>query len=389
MGKERIKSLDGLRAFAIIFVLFAHSAWKFQSPIILKIGSAEFHGFIYNGWSGVDLFFVLSGFLIASQLLRKPLTTDNLKKFLGKRYFRIAPAYYVSVILTLLTLHILPEINQTPLSELWETWHAPLLAHLTFTHDYIGRQPIIDGLFWSIPVEAKFYMLLPLLIYGLTRIKNNTHRIVAVAGFFLLHILLKTLTLYSEHGQNPISYLDYFLNIKTPFHLALEGLTIGVLCAFLMRHEKIKQINPNTVIPNTLFLTGLILFLILSRSPHFTDSAATFFEYTIMTGLLSLSFGLALIALVKGCCATAFFENIFLKFVAKISYSLYLTHLYALYFQITLIEKLATVINSPTLCWLISLPPFLIAATCLAYVLHTTIEKPFIDWSRQKWSDRT
>ncbi len=69
---NRIKALDGLRTFAIIFVLLSHSLWRYKEYVTFKIGFIELNSFLYNGWFGVDLFFVLSGFLIATQLLKKP-----------------------------------------------------------------------------------------------------------------------------------------------------------------------------------------------------------------------------------------------------------------------------------------------------------------------------
>ena len=385
--KHRVKALDGLRAFAIIFVLFSHSVWKLGFPINFRLASADFHNLFYNGWLGVDLFFVLSGFLIASQLLNKPLTRDNLRKFCCKRYFRIAPAYYISVILALLFLHVLPSINDgASIYEIFLKWWQPVLSHFSFTHDYLARSPSIDGLFWSIPVEIKFYLTLPLFIYLLLKLRKSEHQIYAIIAFYLLYVASKLAYFHSLYGVEDIKYEYYFLHVKTPFHLALDGLTMGVLSAFILRNDKIKSIKENHKIFELIFYSGLLLFFILSLSPHFLGGNATFFEITMMTPLLSLSFGCALIALVKGCVATKFFSNFILRFIAKISYSMYLTHLYALYFQMELIDKLSGVISSPTLCWLISLPAFFAAAICLAYLLYEYVEKPFINWSRNKWS---
>ncbi len=384
---HRIKALDGLRAFAIIFVLFSHSAWKFDSQINISFGGAEFHNFIYNGWVGVDLFFVLSGFLITAQLLKSPLTFDNIRKFFSKRYFRIAPAYYISVFLTLLLLQILPAISEgEAISDLFIEWISPLFSHMVFMHDYIGRDPSINGLFWSIPVEIKFYFLLPLLIYLLLKIRGNAKRIYIIAGFYSLFTIARGVYLYSLYSFDNIKYADYFLDIKTPFHFALDGLAVGVLCAFILRSELLKLISENSRVINSIFYVGVALFLSVSLPPHFIGGTATFFEIAIMTILFAISFGLILIALVKGCCATNFFSNRVLGFIAKISYSMYLTHIYALYFQMMLIDHIKDFVPNPTLCWLVSLPVFFTLAVCFAYLLYIYVEKPFIKWSRNRWS---
>lgn len=389
MDKERIKALDGLRAFAIISVLISHSAWKMNSQITVKIGSADIHNIFYNGWFGVDLFFVLSGFLIASQLLKRPLTRTSLRNFMCKRFFRIAPAYYISVFATLMYLHIYPTIGEKPLSNMIEIWGLPLMSHIIFLHDYIGRFPWIDGIFWSIPIEIKFYMILPLLVYFLSHIKNNTHKIAIISVAYIIYLSVRTFYIYTQYGVEDVEYLDYFFQIKTPFHMALDGLTIGVLCAFILQRDFIKGVKSNTKLLDSLFYAGFTLFAILALTPHFINDAATLFERTIMTSLFSLSFGIILLCLIKGCSATPFFSNNILSFIARISYSLYLTHTYALSLQSVTIEKLGNYIASPTTCWLVSMPIFFGCAIITATILYMTVEKPIINWSRNKWSSIT
>lgn len=386
MEKERIKALDGLRAFAILFVLFSHSAWKLDTQITLRIGDADLHNVFYNGWFGVDLFFVLSGFLIASQLLKYPLNKTNLRNFMCKRYFRIAPAYYISVLAALISLHIYPAIGVEPLADIFATWWLPLLSHIVFLHDYIGRFPWIDGIFWSIPIEIKFYMILPLFIYLLGKLKNNTHRIFLIAGVYCTYVTLRTFYISAQYSAEDMQYLDYFFQIKTPFHMALDGLTIGVLCAFILKSDAAKRIKANTKLLDIGFYSGLALFSVLALTPHFINDIATFFERAIMTSLFSLSFGIILLCLVKGCSATEFFSHNILRFIARISYSLYLTHTYALSLQELLITQLQHYISSPTLCWVISMPVFLGCAIITAMILYRVVEKPVIDWSRKKWA---
>lgn len=386
MEKERIKALDGLRAFAIIFVLISHSAWKFDAQLTLNIGSADFHNIFYNGWFGVDLFFVLSGFLIASQLLKYPLNKTNLRNFMCKRYFRIAPAYYISVLAALVSLHIYPVIGIEPLADIFATWWLPLLSHIIFLHDYIGRLPQIDGVFWSIPIEIKFYLILPIFIYLLNKFKNNTYRIALIVGFYGVYVALRTFYISAQYGTEDIQYLDYFFKVKTPFHLALDGLTIGVLCAFILKNNIVKRIKANTKLLDIGFYSGVTLFSILALTPHFTNDIATFFERTIMTSLFSVSFGIILLCLIKGCSATEFFSHKILHFIARISYALYLTHTYALSLQELLIIQLQHYIASPTLCWIISMPIFWGCAVITAMILYTAVEKPVIHWSRKKWA---
>ncbi len=290
------------------------------------------------------------------------------------------------VFITLISLHIIPQLSQIPTAQLLETWWLPFFSHLIFMQDYIGREPIIDGLFWSIPIEIKFYMLLPIFIYLLNKVKNNTYQIYSIIGVFCIYIMLKSFYFYTKYGFNNIDYSEYIFNIRTPFHMALDGLTIGVLCAFIINNEKVKQIKPNGIITNIILFIGLFIFYLASSSTHFNGEVATFFEANIVITLLTISFGFILLALVSKCIATNFFSNAILGFIAKISYSMYLTHMFSLYFQASMINLINTFIQSTTLCWLISLPLFFGFAVTISYLLYSFVEKPIIKWSKRKWS---
>ena len=101
LQKERIAVLDGLRARAIVLVLARHGLkpfWVDMNVPFLPVGGFDLAPFLMNGWVGVDLFFVLSGFLITSYLLKR--LPDGARwavigTYLKRRFCRIAPAYYV------------------------------------------------------------------------------------------------------------------------------------------------------------------------------------------------------------------------------------------------------------------------------------------------------
>ena len=136
--------LDGLRAIAVGSVLFAHFIpVKYQ--VSLPFGSA-----------GVQLFFVLSGFLITSILLRSKDVElfQSLKYFYARRFLRIFPLYYL--VLTVCALCG------------WMTWHEDLLWHVFYLSNVyvikLGQWPEVGGHFWSLSVEEQFYLMWPLLV---------------------------------------------------------------------------------------------------------------------------------------------------------------------------------------------------------------------------------
>ena len=387
--RGRIKVLDGMRAFAILMVLMYHSAIVFSAPLVVKIGAGELQNIIYNGWVGVDLFFVLSGFLITSQLLHKTLNMRNLNTYAMRRFFRIAPTYYTIVIAALIiNFYLIPVFGmQQEITFSWfaQTWAVPLLAHLVFLHDYFGREPSINGLFWSIPVEVKFYFLLPVILFLLARIKAPKGRIIAVAAFFVFYVLGKSFLIYGRYGSDAVHFETFFMEIRSPFHLSLDGLIIGVLCAFILNNPVATAIKPHSLLTNMLFSAGLLLFFITALLPHLTESQALFFDQILMIPICAFSFGLMLIGLVKGCFASTFFENGFLRFFALISYSLYLSHLFLIPFHEYIEEQVCAFIPTPFFCWLAVFLIFLGLCVVLAYGVHRAIERPFLDWSKKRF----
>ena len=116
--------------------------------------------FFLNGWAGVDLFFILSGFLITFILLkRKREKALSFKRYLLKRFLRIAPSYYF--VLFMVALGLLP-FYQRPVQD----WWFRVAYHVAFLQDYLPANFVVA--FWSLGVEEKFYLLMPFLMMALS-----------------------------------------------------------------------------------------------------------------------------------------------------------------------------------------------------------------------------
>ena len=155
---DRIPELDGLRGIAILMVLLVHFG-MFQPQ-----GHAEaaVFRFFEMGWAGVDLFFVLSGYLITTILLKAKTSAFYYTHFYIRRFLRIFPLYYV-----FLTGFLLVTLWQgAPVLE--QVWYWSYLANFR-----IGLGHRIDGLshFWSLAIEEQFYLVWPLVIRHL-RLRN-------------------------------------------------------------------------------------------------------------------------------------------------------------------------------------------------------------------------
>lgn len=183
-------SLAGLRAIAVVLVLITHFAGQ-QGAFLL-------------GWLGVQVFFVLSGFLITTLLLRE--NDENgevsLPRFYIRRAFRIFPIYYAWFAILLWQAYRIGGVR-------WERLYDALPYYLTFNNEQFGDTPW--RITWTLGIEWKFYLVWPALAFFLAR-GPKTRWLVALAAFGLFTKLWKT-------------------NLVGPFHytVLLEGAMLAML----------------------------------------------------------------------------------------------------------------------------------------------------------------
>lgn len=225
----RIPALDGLRGIAILLVLMRHSIFGMEThskwlSVLLAAGQLS--------WSGVDLFFVLSGFLIGGILLDARNSPNYFKTFYIRRAYRIFPLYFAVTALFLfrhLSFHIFP-------GSLGD--HSPLLipaaAYLTLTQNvwmaslgWFG--PTAMQATWSLAVEEQFYLTAPLLIRKI----RPRRMVAALISVIVTAPLLRMLLHYKfTHGN----FACYVL-----MPCRADALCLGVLAALLVRNPKFWQ----------------------------------------------------------------------------------------------------------------------------------------------------
>lgn len=229
---KRYFELDLVRAVAIILVVLFHLNQR-----IFHLSSAGYLGlFLGWGWHGVDLFFVLSGFLIGGQILE-----DNLegrftfRRFYLKRILRTFPPYYFYLIFALLVSSVLAGEfalrNPVILKD--------VVLHLLYVNNYLEVIRRQSGLYWSLAIEEQFYLLLPLLMYMLIRYARR-YLLHVTAALILLGTLIRT-ALYIP-GLN---MYDWWHRFYTPFHTRFDELLFGVFaaCIFVMYREPLRRLS--------------------------------------------------------------------------------------------------------------------------------------------------
>jgi peptidoglycan/LPS O-acetylase OafA/YrhL len=169
--KGRIPELDGVRGLAILLVLVWH---YIQCTVSVGIGTWQAYALVpfRLTWSGVDLFFVLSGFLIGGILYDAKESDNYFKTFYCRRIFRIFPIYFIWIVLFVFGLYAAGNHSSGPLRTLfnWDipVWSYPLFIQNFFMSAHRNFGPQWMAITWSLAVEEQFYLLLPFFIRRLS-----------------------------------------------------------------------------------------------------------------------------------------------------------------------------------------------------------------------------
>ena len=365
-----IDALDGLRMLAIALVLLRHAMKAMESQvgsafeITLPWGVWSFATPLMNGWMGVDLFFVLSGFLIGSHLIRHraDFSTASLGRYFGARALRIVPTYFAVILLVAIGFFPLYK----PLSE---DMVASVIWHLLFLQDYLPSDLIVA--FWSLGVEEKFYIVAPLLILGTARLGRLRNRIVAYGVLLMLPMLFRWLTLQSMEFDFS-SYRAYFETFRSPFHLTYEGLLIGVICAEFYACSKCKESILRFAKP--MLAVGVVV-IGAHLIPVNLMAEITLYDVLLQPVLLSIGFGLILLATALINPKSGWAASRFSLIGARLSYSLYLVHMALI--PAAMVPALLSDAQGLML-FAIFFAAFMALSLIASLALHFLVEKPFL-----------
>ncbi|MFB3915714.1 MAG: acyltransferase family protein [Terriglobales bacterium] len=185
--RRYIPELDGLRAFAILGVLMVHCNFPFHTPWLEMVRSW--------GWAGVDLFFVISGYLITSILLGSRERPHYFRNFYARRGLRIWPLYYLLLIyIFAVTPHLGKWARQdVDLHQYPWPYYALYIQNLVLKH--LGSFALV--ITWSLCVEEQFYLLWPVVVRWCSRRKLEIGLLVVLVVELLLRYYMK----YSGNGM--------------------------------------------------------------------------------------------------------------------------------------------------------------------------------------------
>ena len=337
---RRIPQLDAVRGIAILIVMFHNTGLKYPAFHLQEI--------FKDGWMGVDLFFVLSGFLITGILLDTKQSDGYFKNFYVRRCLRIWPLYYALLFFMFVGIRFLSRSQfHTVVQQSSPWWAFPIyMQNFLLSPSTNAAGPL--GVTWSLAIEEQFYLVWPLFV----RFCSFKHlRWVATAELCFSPFLRYYLSL--EH-----------VNLYTNVFCRLDGLMVGALLALLVRSDGFV---PSKYLNRTWILLVVTLPLALVTAAYGTGWAVYSF-----TALASASF-VYLSLFSKQNWLRRVMTNRFLIYTGTISYGLYLLHKIP-----SGIVELLHLNRNPYL----PLPVIFVLSYILAAISWNLLEKPFLNLKR-------
>ncbi|MBO0951236.1 acyltransferase family protein [Fibrella forsythiae] len=366
---QRLPGLDHLRALAIALVFFFH----YQIPLF---GHPDWiPAYAAFGWTGVDLFFVLSGFLVSSHLFDQLNRGQPIrwKAYATKRFFRIVPAY----VLVTAVYFMVPQFREKEAL-------PPLWKFLTFTQN-LGLNLRELGTFshaWSLCVEVHFYLLLPLLV-GLVAHRRRTYwlywaiLLLFAGGFFLRQYNWTTFYLPARGTDN--EYITWYQYVYYPTYNRLDGVLVGVFIAGITSFSPISWARL-TPYGNWLLLFGL---LALTGAYFVCEDSLSYMASMAGFPLVAIGYGLLVLSALLPSGTLYNLPSRLTSFVARISYAVYLTHKGVIHVTQALLSKLS-VDTTSNMTLLLCICSCVLVATAL----NMLIEQPVIEWAKNRITSR-
>jgi peptidoglycan/LPS O-acetylase OafA/YrhL len=304
--RAHLPALDGLRGVAVLLVVMLHLTMQIHNPS--GVGTFLLKRIFFFGWSGVDLFFVLSGFLITGILDDAKGTTNYFRVFYARRMLRILPLYYGALLVVFVTPYLVqtPEIARflVPLKD--QLWYWFYLQNVNpLPQPFVG----LIGHFWTLAIEEQFYLVWPVVILLLSR-KTALWVCAAILPFSIAY---RTFTSYviPELG----SYTDTFAH--------LDGLAVGSALALLYRapgatdwiKRRLPLITAVSVAAMLILYTGRVSALRPAR-------------HVLLGTFVALTYGSLLVHAVEQRHGplVSFLRSKIMRFFGRYSYGMYVVH---------------------------------------------------------------
>lgn len=340
---NRLKELDALRGIAaLMVVLFHFTMGRQEANLGFKLGT-----------TGVDLFFIISGFVIFMSLSK----VKNSKDFIINRISRLYPTYWACVSFT--SLLTITYFSYTKSDIAFSQYLIQYIGNMTMFQYYLNI-PNIDDTYWTMIVEMNFYLLVFFVFHF------NLTKYIKPIGLLLSTII----TILTSFFNNPVIHK---LSIYIPF-LPFMPLFFSGIIFYKIYTEKSKLFE-NYLILAIYLICQILLFHSSGKSKAFISQV----EYAVMVSLFFLLFTLFVNGKLK------FIVCKISLFLGKISFALYLTHLMVSYGFIIPLLTNRFYINFWVSSLFVSLPIIIGIATIITYYIEIPLNKKMREKLRTTW----
>ena len=358
--QNRLDGLDTLRSFAIIIVLLYH--------YMVVVSKESTFGYTTQiGWMGVDLFFVLSGFLIGNQILSAIANKEHfsLKTFYIRRLLRTLPNYYV-----VLAMYYIFPVALSGLAT------APVWKFLTFTQNFELRPFMTFSHSWSLCIEEQFYLIFPLIFIFLSKSRNFLRLAWLTIIFGMLLGVATRIYAWYRYGESSMDFRDYYQHIYyssfTRFDELLPGIAIAVVKNFHPNFFTKILKSSNVVFAVGVFIIGIMFYLF----PHYHSTEVKGYNLLLSTvGYSFLAIGFALLT-VSALSHKSLIGKIRIPGAAQIalwSYAIYLIHKPVFQLLIAPLTEMNIDVKSPVGIFII-----FVLSVFAGWLLFKLVETPFM-----------
>jgi peptidoglycan/LPS O-acetylase OafA/YrhL len=361
----QVPALDAIRAAAILLVIgghFSEEVWRIGGGPELAIQQLPVFTL---GFAGVDLFFILSGYLIGRQLWKELFTTGDVQvsRFILRRGFRIWPLYFAFLIGMALfrSSHDL----------LWPDW--------LFLSNYRGGA-LPGG--WSLSTEEQFYISVPLLLLLFKRRLGGARWMGVLAALLLLELVARKVTIDGLRAQG-LAGKDLSSAVQYQFHLHCEGLLIGLAIALasVWRPQWFRRAADAGFAWAAcgIFVVATTIGLALRSTDR---NVYAMFALALMFG------GFTLWALLDRSIASRPLASQAFYPISRLSYGMYLNHLFFMpTLGVALMPFFVQRLGGGTFAFVTGLVLSVVASMAIATATFVLIEHPFLHL-RERWLER-
>ena len=323
----RIPALDGVRGVAILLVMVSHLyglVWAMEGEAPHRGIDVWVNRVVHTGWMGVDLFFVLSGFLITGILYDAKHSNTYFRSFYARRFLRIFPLYYgFLIVLLLVAPHVDLLRRSSDIDTLRESqfWYWAYLSNYQSSIERISNELAFQNAFihfWSLAVEEQFYLLWPSFVLLLDRRKLMVTCVLLVVTAFFTRMYLQSDAASSWARLNAP---HVFLPAR------MDTLALGALLALAVRDGDLIGRLARYAVPVMMLSAAVVAFYFFREK-----GLSTIDRDTQLIGFTAIALMFAaLLALVVTAAPESrlnrFFSNPYLMFFGQYAYGLYVVHL--------------------------------------------------------------